>query len=124
MLTALPALFGGIFYEPSALDAAWDLVKAWDSPARENLRQEVPRFGLETRVNGRSLREIGVEVLQLARSGLAKRKLLNAKGHDETIYLEPLEAILRGKSEAERLIGKFKSDWAGSVEPAFTECVF
>ncbi len=124
LLPALPALFVGLLYEPACLDAAWDLVKSWDAAARESLRAEVPRLGLGATIGGRSLREIGVEVLCLARQGLALRKRLDAEGRDETRFLDPLDAIVHGRSEAERLVELYETRWHGSVEPAFTECIY
>jgi glutamate--cysteine ligase len=124
LLPALPALFVGLLYAQPCLDAAWDIVKPWSPEARETLRADVPRLGLEARIAGRKLREIGIEVLGLARAGLAARKRLDAGGRDETLFLEPLEAIVEGRSEAERLVELYKTRWQGSVEPAFTECAF
>jgi len=123
-LTALPALFAGLFYEPSSLDAAFDLIKPWSAESREKVRAEAPRLGLEAIVSGRRLREIGKDVLSLARAGLAKRNRLDSDGRDETYFLDPLDAIVAGRTEAERLIETFKTKWAGSVEPAFEECVY
>jgi glutamate--cysteine ligase len=124
LLTALPALFAGLFYEPSSLDAAWDLVKPWSAEAREKLRADVPCLGLEAIVSGRRLREIAGEVLNIARAGLAKRNRRDAKGRDETYFLDPLDRIVAGRTEAERLIENYKTVWGGSVEPAFEECVY
>jgi len=124
LLPALPALFVGLLYEPSCLDAAWDIVKPWDAEARETLRAEVPRLGLSATIAGRQLREIGVEVLGLARKGLAARERLDAAGRDETHFLDPLDAIVHGRSEGERLVELYKTKWQGSVEPAFTECTY
>jgi glutamate--cysteine ligase len=124
LLPALPAFFVGLLYTPSCLDAAWDIVKVWNPEAREKLRADVPRLGLEARIEGRKLREVGVEVLSLARAGLAGRKCLDADGRDETYFLDPLDAIVRGITEAERLVELFATTWEGSVEPAFTECSY
>ncbi len=123
-LPALPALFAGLLYEPSSLDAAFDLVKTWSAEARENLRNDVPRLGLAAAIRGRRLGEVAAEVLSIARMGLAKRNRRDARGFDETLFLDPLDAVLAGGSEAERLIKKFKTQWAGSIEPAFEECVY
>jgi len=123
-LSALPALFPGLFYEPSSLDAAWDMVKNWGAEAREQLRADVPRLGLAATIHGRRLNEVAAEVLHIARAGLAKRNRCNARGSDETLFLDPLDAVLAETSEAERLIKKFTTKWAGSVEPAFEECVY
>ena len=123
-LPALPALFAGLLYEPSSLDAAWDMVKNWSAEAREQLRADVPRLGLAATIYGRRLNEVAAEVLHIARVGLAKRNRCNARGSDETLFLDPLDAVLAETSEAGRLIKKFTTKWAGSVEPAFEECVY
>jgi len=123
-LPALPALFVGLLYESSSLDAAWDLVKNWSAEEREQLRAAVPRLGLAVAIHGRRLGEVAAEVLRIARAGLATRNRRDARGFDETIFLDPLHAVLAQASEAERLINKFKTQWAGSIEPAFEQCVY
>jgi glutamate--cysteine ligase len=123
-LPALPALFTGLLYEPSSLDGAWDIVKTWSTEAREKLRADVPHLGLAATIDGRRLREVAAEVLSIARMGLVSRNRRDARGLDETVFLDPLDAVLAEGSEAERLIKKFKTQWAGSIEPAFEECVY
>ncbi len=124
LLMALPALFTGLLYSRSSLDAAWDLVKPWTSAQREAMRADVPARGLATEIAGRTLRDIGREVLALARAGLAERSFHDAEGRDETIHLDVLDAILAGRTEAERLIALFEGGWAGGVDPAFRDCVY
>src|SRR3954447_23158272 len=46
-ICALPALWVGLLYDSTALDAAWDLVKDWSIEERTKLRHDVPRLGLE-----------------------------------------------------------------------------
>jgi glutamate--cysteine ligase len=123
-LLALPALFVGLLYESSSLDAAWDIVKSWSAEAREQLRADVPRLGLAATIHGRRLDEVAAEVLHIARVGLAKRNRCDARGFDETLFLDPLDAVVAETSEAGRLIKKFTTQWAGRVEPAFEECVY
>jgi glutamate--cysteine ligase len=123
-LVALPALCVGLLYSGPALDAAWDLVKGWHETDRETLRAEVPRVGLHTKIAGRTLRDLGREILTLARAGLAARGNRDVSGRDETQYLEPLENVLATRTQAEDLREKFKNEWAGSVEPAFSQCVY
>jgi glutamate--cysteine ligase len=123
-LPALPALFTGLLYEPVSLDAAWDMVKTWTTEARENLRADVPRLGLAAAIHGRRLSEVAAEVLSIARRGLTTRNRRDARGFDETVFLDPLDAVLAEGSEAERLMKKCKTQWAGSIEPAFDECVY
>ena len=123
-LVALPALFAGLLYEPSALDTAWDIIKDWSREEREQLRADVPRLGLKAMVHGRKLSEVAAQVLAIARGGLTNRNKRDSSGQDETIFLDPLERVLAEKSEAERLIDKYKTQWRGSVDPAFEECIY
>lgn len=123
-LMALPALFAGVLYAPTSLDAAWDLVKAWTAEEREQLRADAPRLGLEAEIAGRKLREVARSVLALARSGLAGRRRRNGHGLDETIYLDVLDEVVAGKTLAEHLVARFNGPWGRSVDPAFSECVY
>ncbi|MEF3365721.1 glutamate--cysteine ligase [Methylocystis sp. 9N] len=123
-LTALPALFAGLFYDSAALDQARQLTKNWSAEERETLRDEVPRLALAAMIGDRNLRDIGRDVLALAKEGLRRRARLNAEGEDETVYLTPLEVIVEeGRSLAERRLDAYHGAWGRSVEPAFTECV-
>jgi len=124
LLVALPALFTGLLYSTTALDAAWDLVKTWTHAQRETLRADVPAQGLAALIGGRSLRDIGRQVLTIAHAGLTERGYRDAAGRDETAHLDVLDTILGGQTEAERLIASFKGDWAESVDPAFRNCVY
>jgi glutamate--cysteine ligase len=121
-LLALPALWVGILYDDVSLDAAWDLVKHWSAEERQHLRDAVPRDGLAAKVRGRTAFEIAVDVVKLARAGLARRKRVDSGGQDETRYLQPLEHRLsRGTVPAQELLEKFHGPWRGSVDPIYAE---
>ena len=66
-LLALPALWVGILYDDAALDAAWDLVKAWSAEDRQSLRDAVPKLGLAATVAGRTVFEVAAECSNCAR---------------------------------------------------------
>jgi glutamate--cysteine ligase len=123
-IAALSAFWVGLLYDPAALDAAWDLVKGWSAEDRERLRADVPRLALDAEVAGRPVRDVARDALAFSRAGLSKRALLNGDGRDETHYLDPLDAIVAGRTPAEELLERFHGPWRGSVEPAFRECVF
>jgi glutamate--cysteine ligase len=125
MLTALPALFVGIFYHQPALDAAWDLVKGWSAEERQQLRDDVPRLALKASIRGRSLQEIGREVLALARAGLKARHRIDSRGEDETHFLDRLDLIAdSGVTHAEDMLARYHGPWGGSIEPVFEECAY
>src|SRR5262249_1334620 len=121
-LLALPALWVGILYDESSLDAAWDLVKSWTAAERQKLRDDVPKLSLAARLRGRSVYKIARELLALAHAGLVRRGHLDANGKDETHYLEILEDRLdRETTPAQELLDKFNGPWARSVDPIYTE---
>jgi glutamate--cysteine ligase len=121
-IVALSALCVGIFYDDAALDAAFEIVRSWTAAERQGLRDAAPRLGLAAEIGGRSLAEIGREVLGLARAGLERRARLDAGGRDETVHLAPLEAIARtGRVAAQHWISCFEGEWGGLVDPVFTQ---
>jgi glutamate--cysteine ligase len=124
-LPALPAFWVGLLYDDTSLDAAWDLVKGWNTCERQSLRDDVPRLGFKARIKDRYIFEIAKECLILAHAGLRRRGHADHSGRDETRYLEPLDRIIdAGLTPAEEMLAKFNGPWHGSVEPAYDEYAF
>jgi glutamate--cysteine ligase len=114
--TALAALWRGLLEDPSACAAAWALVAGASLDEREALRREVPRAGLAARFGRRSVRELAVELavelLSLARAGLARLP----GGAADAALLAPLEAYAAaGRSPADDLLDDFA---AANGDPA------
>jgi glutamate--cysteine ligase len=122
-IVALPALWVGLMYDQTALDAAWDLVKGWTMEEREALRGSVPKLGLDAPVaGGRTLRDIAPEVLAIARAGLKARAQINAAGLDETTYLAPLDEIVAsGIVPAQHLLNRYQGAWGGDLTRVYAE---
>ncbi len=121
-ICALAALTVGLNYDRQALAAAGELVRGWSPAERQSLRDDVPRLGLATRIAGRELRAVARETLAIARGGLARRARNDAKGHDELIYLAPLDEIVAdGRVPAQHWIARFKGAWGERVDPVFQE---
>jgi glutamate--cysteine ligase len=91
---AVPALWKGILYDTEALDATVALTRGWSIDERERLRRDVPALGLRATVAGHAVADLAREVLAIARAGLKRQAALDAGGHDETRYLESLEACV------------------------------
>ncbi len=123
-LSALPAFTVGLLYDRAALDGAWQIVKAWSAEERAALRVEVPRLALEAKIAGRPLRDIAREVLALVRQGLINRARKDPQGRDESHFLDPLDEVVTGRTQAESLLAKYWGEWERSVDPAFRECAF
>ena len=124
-LCALPALWAGLLYDTTALDAAWDLVRDWNMEERLQLRVDAPRLGLNTLIRDRSLQSIALEVLEIASSGLSARNRLSLAGENETGFLETLFANAEmGITPAEKKLALYHGRWNGSVDPLFSEAIY
>lgn len=121
-LCALSALWTGLLYDGSALDAAWDMVKGWTVEDHQRLRVEVPRLGLRTRHGSVSMRELVLEMLGISRAGLKSRRRFNEKGEDESKFLDPLMANAQsGRTPAEEWLEAYETRWNRRIEPIYSE---
>jgi glutamate--cysteine ligase len=96
-LCALPALWVGLLYDGTALDAAWDLVKDWTTSER------------------------ALQVLAIARQGLAARAATDDIGGTEEGFLNELQRIAdSGETQASEMLRRYETEWGGSVDPVFS----
>jgi glutamate--cysteine ligase len=124
-ICALPALWAGLLYDRTSLDAGWDLVKDWSAEERQTLRDGVPKLALNMHFRGTTVLDLAKQVLAIAQAGLQRRGLRNSKGEDERPYLEPIETILReGCTPAEEILSRYHSAWGQRTDPLFTEYAF
>jgi len=124
-LPALPAFWAGLLYDDVSLDAAWELVREWDTATRQAMRDAVPRLGLKTPAGSRFIFEVARECLVLVHAGLRRRARLDRLGRDESRFLEPLDRIIdAGRTPAEEMLIKFNGVWGGSVDPVYDAYAF
>ncbi|MDE2011289.1 MAG: glutamate--cysteine ligase [Alphaproteobacteria bacterium] len=129
-ICGLPALWTGIYYDQSALDAAWDMVKDWSAEERQAMRDSVPRQGFVTPFRGRSVRELARQMLEISAAGLKRRACgdgagLDAAGMSEDGFLNPLRVLVeRGYTRADELLRRYREDWKGDIAPLFREYNF
>lgn len=122
---ALPAFWTGILYDDEAMAAAFELVKDWTLEDHAALRRDVPIHALNTQFRGKPLRGLAARAVAIAKGGLKRRNRIGAKGRDEGCYLEPLEEIAEtGVTQAEELLEAYRTNWNGSVDPAFAELAY
>jgi glutamate--cysteine ligase len=113
---ALPALWKGLLYDDLALDAGLERVRTWTHAQVHALHGEVARAGLQAQAPDAPVLEVARELVAIAREGLRRQAVRNAADQDETLYLEPLEAILeRGSSPARELLERWNGPWQGSL---------
>jgi glutamate--cysteine ligase len=119
-ICGLPALWAGIFYDQTALDAAWDLVKDWTAEERETLRASVPKLAFRTPFRNTTVLELARRMLEIASQGLRARAMLDSAGSSEDGYLQPLtEIVQRGQTRAEELLALYHGEWGGDLSRLF-----
>ncbi len=124
-LCALPALWAGLFYDQSALDAAWDMVRDWSPQEQQTLRNGVPKSALKTPFRGRLLQTYATEMLAIARAGLKSRAQIGSSGLDEQHYLDVLdEAARSGRCPAEVMLDEYHGRWQGNLDHVFDEYAY
>ncbi|ESQ74484.1 glutamate--cysteine ligase [Asticcacaulis sp. AC402] len=121
-LCALPALWGGLLYDQTALDAAWDLVKGWTTDDHNKLRAMAARTGLKGDIAGRPVKDWAMDVLNIAKAGLRNRNRLSGGMVDETGYLgELFEIAASGLTPADRLLEKYHGVWQGDIRRLYAD---
>ena len=124
-ICALPALWVGLLYDATALDAAWDLAKHWTVAEMAAVRRTVPKQGLNAKIRNRTIGELAREVLAIAEGGLKRRAQATVDVGDEVAFLDPLKEIVEsGKTPAEEMLEAYHGRWKRSVEPVYAEYAY
>ena len=119
-ICALPAFWVGLLYDAAALDAAEQATAAWTYEDVLALRNSVPEKALRAEIRGRSLFDIGREIVEISRNGLKARARRNGDGVDESVFLAPLdEAIAKRATLADEMLALYHGRWNGSIDPVF-----
>jgi glutamate--cysteine ligase len=125
LMLALPAVLKGILYNDDCLTGAWDLVKKWSFEERLEFNGAAHRAGLQARAGRVTLRELAVELLDIAAAGLERQRGLNERGEDETIYLWRLiDQVRSGFSQAALTIDRWKGRWNYDVRLLVEGCSY
>ena len=103
-----PAFYTGLLY--GSLNEALEIINKWQKSEVLNAYGEVPKKGLKTIINNKTLLEWGEIFLSLAKKGLESRSIKNADSKNESIFLKSIESTLKNKNKANIIIEKFKKN--------------
>jgi glutamate--cysteine ligase len=125
MICALPAFWVGLLYDQTAMGAAWDVVKNWAIADMAQLRADVVTQGLQAKIQGRTLQDIALEILQISENGLKNRNFQNAAGEDETKFLSPLWGIAQsGQTLAQWIATNYQGIWKGDMHKVYAASAY
>src|SRR5690606_15426992 len=121
-ICALPAFWVGLHYVKGALAEEEALTRDWTCEEVRAMRDAVPAGGMDATFRGRSLWDLGREVVDISRRGLKSRNRLNSSGQDEGVFLAPLDEMIAKKSTlADDMLSLWKGRWAGDIEQVFED---
>ncbi len=124
-LCALPAFWVGLLYDKKSLAQAAEYVASWTQNERDALRKNVPLNALNTPFRDVMVRNVALDILEIAHAGLKRRSRLDSIGLDETHYLKPLFLIAEsGITPAEEMVRAFERRWHGDIDPIFQEYAY
>ena len=102
---AFTAFWKGILYDAATLAKAEHWLAPLQYEELQAIRPALAQHALRTRLRGRELAEWASEALALAQEGLQRIGHRNAQGQDESMYLQPLAALVaQGLSPADVLL--------------------
>jgi glutamate--cysteine ligase len=108
----LPALWVGLLYDQTALDAAWDLVKGWTAEERETLRDQAGERGLAAKIRGQNLQSLSGEILKIAEHGLTARAQHGDFDTSEAHFLNDLKRVVEsGETMADEMLRLWRTEW-------------
>jgi len=114
-ICGLPALWAGLFYDQTALDAAWDMVKDWTSEEREAMRAAVPVLAFKTPFRNTNVLELARRMLAIATHGLEARAAAEGMPSEKG-FLEPVQELVnRGTTRGDELLALYKGEWKGDL---------
>ena len=124
-ICALSAYWVGLIYDNQALNDALELTKNISVEELVELRNKVPKEGLNCSVGKNNLYRLAKDSLELSKEGLRRRKKLNINKDDESIHLQYLQDIVtNNESSADKLIREFNNGWNRNVMKVFENCLF
>lgn len=106
LLLSILAIYKGILYNSVAMDEAEELFKGFRHLDYSELRYEVPRYALHSRIKGVKAGDIGKELIKIA-----EKSLKSQKSHEEK-YLSAIKSYtMKGQTPADEILKNWHGAW-------------
>ena len=121
-LCALPAFWVGLLYDHEALKQSLSIIDDWSYEEVARMRDMAPVSALDTPFREGTLKDLAKSILEISEQGLKRRKNLDEKGRDETVFLKSLKAIAEtGITPAQEILEKYSGEWGHNIDRIFEE---
>lgn len=123
-ICALPALWAGLLYDETALEACHDMIKGWTIEEMQYLRHTAPKEGFQTKFRKTNIIELCQTMISIADEGLKNRACYDDFGEDERHFLNALKILLEEeRTPAERKIEIYNK--AGqNIDELYRKCAY
>ena len=96
-----------------------------DAGRARALRADVPQAALKAKFRGRTVQDLAVQVLEIARAGLKRRARLDSRAATRPASSIPcMRSPRSGRCPAEDKLALYHGRWGGSVDPVFSEFAY
>lgn len=115
------AFMKGLYYHPDFCSVVQGITKYWSFDDYNNLLEDIARNGLQATIRYTKVLDIAKELLRMADDHLKKDRIVNIKGQNESVHLEPLKNLIlvQEKCPARWLMEKWETTWGQNLFPVF-----
>lgn len=111
LLYSILALYRGVLYDSVAMDETEELLKEFKHLDYSELRYEVPRYALHSRIKSRKVGDIAKELLKIAEKSLKNQKSSDSK------YLDAIKSYtLKGLTPADEILKNWHGCWNKDIK--------
>jgi len=104
------------------LKQSLSIIDDWSYEEVSRMRDMVPVSALDTPFREGTLKDLAKSILEISEQGLKRRKNLDEKGRDETVFLKSLKAIAEtGITPAQEILEKYSGEWGHNIDRIFEE---
>ena len=115
-IISLAAIWTGMMYSSSSLDASYDLVKEWTLSDVLEFENNLNKSGFDAKFQKFNITDLISEIISISLSGLNDRNIYNNDQQTEEIYMRPLQDILNKKeTPSDDLIKRFNTVWSQDI---------
>jgi glutamate--cysteine ligase len=115
------AFMKGLYYHPDFCSVVQGLTKYWSFDDYNNLLEDISRNGLQASIRYTKVLDIAKELLRMSDDRLKRDRIVNFKGQNESVHLEPLKKLIlvQEKCPARWLMEKWETTWGQNFFPVF-----
>ncbi|PJC37217.1 hypothetical protein CO046_01750 [Candidatus Peregrinibacteria bacterium CG_4_9_14_0_2_um_filter_53_11] len=126
LIPSMQAIVKAFVYHPDGERFIRELTKGLGFRELLALLDDIPKRGMQAELKNKKLLDYCKEILEVASSYLREQAILNEKGEDESVHLQPIKdfVFVKEKSPGRWVMDKWDGDWRQNPERLIEWCSF